>query len=282
LPIEDDAGWGRYLRIRVVINLYQPLERGRSLILSGNSCWVPFKFEKLPAFCFKCERILHEISGSPVSVPKKANHKEGALGWGSWIRADDLSKAPDHHLDGSQNDNHPFPAASNGGLRSTSTNGRGSQPQSGKMPNEVNSSPEGKNRCMIDGKSRDRIPEFIMQEEPTATAHKKKIRDNKGVRNGGSKKGNLGRADQGPVIKSFVMTGPVYRPKTSTQRREAPDGHIETDSDPRGSSTGHANNTLTNALEKGGKTDSVLKPSSLGDSKTSVQVTPNPDPHRSG
>jgi hypothetical protein len=34
---EDDVGWGHYLSIRVAISLYHPLERGRSLIISGNS-----------------------------------------------------------------------------------------------------------------------------------------------------------------------------------------------------------------------------------------------------
>jgi len=32
---EDDAGWGRCLRIRVLINLYQPLKRGRALLMPG-------------------------------------------------------------------------------------------------------------------------------------------------------------------------------------------------------------------------------------------------------
>jgi hypothetical protein len=35
---EDDVGWGRYLRVRVAINLFKPLERGRTLFISGNSC----------------------------------------------------------------------------------------------------------------------------------------------------------------------------------------------------------------------------------------------------
>lgn len=50
---DDDVGWGRYLRLRVVIDLFQPLDRGRSLSLEGTSYWVKLKYEKLPAFCFK-------------------------------------------------------------------------------------------------------------------------------------------------------------------------------------------------------------------------------------
>lgn len=39
---EDNVGWGKFLRVRVAINLFQPLDRGRSLRLSRSSCWVPF------------------------------------------------------------------------------------------------------------------------------------------------------------------------------------------------------------------------------------------------
>jgi hypothetical protein len=60
---EDDVGWGWYLRVRVAINLYQPLEQGLTLLVSGNSCWVSFKYEKLPVFCFRCGRIIHGPKG---------------------------------------------------------------------------------------------------------------------------------------------------------------------------------------------------------------------------
>lgn len=34
---DDDVGWGHYLRIRVVLDLYKPLERGRALVVEGES-----------------------------------------------------------------------------------------------------------------------------------------------------------------------------------------------------------------------------------------------------
>jgi hypothetical protein len=80
----------------MVLDLYQPLERGRALVIAGDSRWVPFKYEKLPAFCFKCGRILYESKGCLVSLAKRANHKEGVWGWGSWLREDDSSRAPEH------------------------------------------------------------------------------------------------------------------------------------------------------------------------------------------
>lgn len=50
---KDDVGWGRYMRLQVVIDLYQPLERGRDLILSGNTWWIAFKYEKTASFLFQ-------------------------------------------------------------------------------------------------------------------------------------------------------------------------------------------------------------------------------------
>jgi hypothetical protein len=35
---KDNVSWGRCLRIRVAINLYQPLDHGHTLLLTGKSC----------------------------------------------------------------------------------------------------------------------------------------------------------------------------------------------------------------------------------------------------
>ncbi len=57
--MEDGVGWGRFLDIRVHLDLTKPLNRGRTLNLNGKSVWVTFKYEKLPQFCYMCGRIFH-------------------------------------------------------------------------------------------------------------------------------------------------------------------------------------------------------------------------------
>jgi hypothetical protein len=89
---EDDVGWGRRLRVKVSINLYQPFDRGRALNLSEKSYWVPFKYEKLPRFCFKCGRILHDQKGCLVQSVPQQNHAEGKPAWGPWLRAEESSR----------------------------------------------------------------------------------------------------------------------------------------------------------------------------------------------
>lgn len=43
----DDTGWGKYLRIRVEVNLYKPLARGRALEYNGKKLWITLKYKKL-------------------------------------------------------------------------------------------------------------------------------------------------------------------------------------------------------------------------------------------
>jgi hypothetical protein len=73
-------------------NLYQPLDHGRTLLVAGKSCWVPFKYEKLPGMCFKCGRILHECKGCHVQSVKNQSHAEGQAGWGPWLWAEDMAR----------------------------------------------------------------------------------------------------------------------------------------------------------------------------------------------
>lgn len=54
------GAWQDYLRIRVNIALDKPLKRRMKLRKNGdNWCWVTFKYESIPTFCFICGLIGH-------------------------------------------------------------------------------------------------------------------------------------------------------------------------------------------------------------------------------
>ena len=58
-----DKGFSRgcYLRIRVIIDISQPLCQERMVRMGGSeSCWVEFKYERLPVFCYLCGKIDHD------------------------------------------------------------------------------------------------------------------------------------------------------------------------------------------------------------------------------
>jgi hypothetical protein len=56
---EEGVGWGKYLRVKILLDLTKPLSRGRMLRLRGNKTWVAFLYEKILGFCFKCGTIRH-------------------------------------------------------------------------------------------------------------------------------------------------------------------------------------------------------------------------------
>jgi hypothetical protein len=85
----NGVGWGRCLRIRVVIDLSKPLERGRALTLEGKSHWVTCRYEKLPMFCFECGSVIHGEKGCPIPRSTRLSVKEEGKAWGVWIRAED-------------------------------------------------------------------------------------------------------------------------------------------------------------------------------------------------
>lgn len=85
----NGVGWGRYLKIRVTLDLTKPLERGRALQFEGKSIWVNFRYEQLPIFCFNCGRIIHGGKGCPVPQSRRMNHAEELKPWGVRLRAEE-------------------------------------------------------------------------------------------------------------------------------------------------------------------------------------------------
>ena len=58
---ENGLSLGCYLRIRVAVDVSQPLIRGRLVRIEGSdSKWVEFKYERLPILCYLCGRLDHD------------------------------------------------------------------------------------------------------------------------------------------------------------------------------------------------------------------------------
>jgi hypothetical protein len=60
---KDEIGWGEFLRVKILIDLYKPLSRGCMLKFDGKSSLIGFKYEHLPKFCFHYGVICHGIEG---------------------------------------------------------------------------------------------------------------------------------------------------------------------------------------------------------------------------
>lgn len=79
---ERGIGWGKFLRIRVEMDISKPLLRGRFITVEGKKSWVHFKYERLPTLYFKCGVIKHSQKGCPI-----ASNDNGQNQYGVWLRA---------------------------------------------------------------------------------------------------------------------------------------------------------------------------------------------------
>ncbi|XP_075645352.1 uncharacterized protein At4g02000-like [Castanea sativa] len=83
---------GGYLRIRVKMDITQPLSRGR-IVRIGDALprWVEFKYERLPIFRYCCGKVDHNERDCVQWIWSKATIKAEDKQFGAWLRA-----SPDH------------------------------------------------------------------------------------------------------------------------------------------------------------------------------------------
>lgn len=83
---KDGVGWGKYLRVKVLVDLTKPLAKGRVLNLPEKKLWISFQYERLPCFCFRCGAIKHGEEGCPAKG-ERLQHGVGPFAqFGTWLR----------------------------------------------------------------------------------------------------------------------------------------------------------------------------------------------------
>lgn len=83
--------WREYLRVRVSLPLNIPVKRRMKLKKSEeNWCWVNFKYEEIPTFCFICGMIGHgeKFCDKLFEMPMENIDKP----YGAWLRAEPKKK----------------------------------------------------------------------------------------------------------------------------------------------------------------------------------------------
>ncbi|XP_058749288.1 uncharacterized protein LOC131622280 [Vicia villosa] len=90
---------GRFLRVKVTMDLKQPLKRGTVVKFKEKVLRVHFKYERLPTFCFVCGRIGHQIKDcealGDISEEGFEDIEEQDLSFGLWLRASPLPRVVD-------------------------------------------------------------------------------------------------------------------------------------------------------------------------------------------
>ncbi|CAK8566017.1 unnamed protein product [Lathyrus sativus] len=92
---------GRFLRIKVNIDLKKPLKIGTMVRFKEKILRVHFKYECLPTFCFICERVGHQLKDcKPVGDLSKEGFEvleEQDLAFGACLRASPLPRIQEDH-----------------------------------------------------------------------------------------------------------------------------------------------------------------------------------------
>lgn len=87
----SDSEGGSYVRVRVTLDVYQPLCRGRVVTFEGGGkIWVSFRYERLPNICYWCGCFNHNDRDCDTWVQSKGTLRVEEQQFGSWIRATQL------------------------------------------------------------------------------------------------------------------------------------------------------------------------------------------------
>ncbi|XP_058783430.1 uncharacterized protein LOC131658113 [Vicia villosa] len=90
---------GRFLRVKVTLDLKEPLKRGTVVTFKEKKIRVHFKYERLPIFCFICGRMGHQIKDceaiEELNEEGFEDIEEQDLAFGQWLRASPLPKLTD-------------------------------------------------------------------------------------------------------------------------------------------------------------------------------------------
>jgi hypothetical protein len=71
------------LRVRIVIDLAKPLDRGRKINIKNKSTWVAFKYETVPNFCYQCGVVRQGMNGCEV---QGNGDMQGDSPFGPWLK----------------------------------------------------------------------------------------------------------------------------------------------------------------------------------------------------
>ncbi|KAF3964505.1 hypothetical protein CMV_011216 [Castanea mollissima] len=79
---------GNFIRVRVEIDVSEPLCRGRRVVLNDkDEVWVSLKYEKLSNFCYWCGKVSHTEKECDKWLASKGTLSVEQQEYGAWLRA---------------------------------------------------------------------------------------------------------------------------------------------------------------------------------------------------
>ncbi|XVF36329.1 hypothetical protein REPUB_Repub19eG0048900 [Reevesia pubescens] len=85
---ENRVAWGKFLRVRVLLNVTKPLKRCCKLSKpNGGTLLVMIRYERLSDFCFVCGRLDHHESKCDIAFQLKKRDGKVKREYGQWLGA---------------------------------------------------------------------------------------------------------------------------------------------------------------------------------------------------
>ncbi|OMO67823.1 reverse transcriptase [Corchorus capsularis] len=85
----EKIAWGKCLRVRINMNVLRPLKIGTRVNLSiVGVTMIPFRYERLPDFCYVCGCLDHVESNCGKAYTMKRTTEKIVRGYGPWLRAE--------------------------------------------------------------------------------------------------------------------------------------------------------------------------------------------------
>ena len=86
---EKGVQWGKYLQVRVSIDVTKKLVRGKKVTIEGGEAkWVFFKYERLPNFCYQCGRLDHGVKECKERTSTENRAGDEGMQYGAWLRGE--------------------------------------------------------------------------------------------------------------------------------------------------------------------------------------------------
>lgn len=83
-----ESGGDGFIRVRVIVDVTQPLCRGRVVTLeTGKKTWISFKYKRLPNLCYWCGCLDHDDKDCEIWVQNEGNLDASKKKYDSSIRA---------------------------------------------------------------------------------------------------------------------------------------------------------------------------------------------------
>ena len=81
--------WGKCLRVCVSLDVSCMLIRGKRIHgEEGVDWWVPFKYERLPNFCYHCRLLEHDLKDCMRKEKIDKSGEMGELQYSAWMRGE--------------------------------------------------------------------------------------------------------------------------------------------------------------------------------------------------